>query len=191
MLDHIAYILIAIGGFIFLVSFLGYCGSLQESRVMLTAYGFFLIIIFALQIAGIVLCVAYSHKADHQVRATLRRSLTESYTIKQTRDPVSLIWDLVMSRMECCGVNDYTDFQDARKFQAEVVAEGLGRKIPDSCCANNNNNNTVTDDWTEEFSVSPASISGNNCISLPTTTNSYIYEVKTGLDTICFTKQTF
>ena len=50
MLDHIAYILIAIGGFIFLVSFLGYCGSLQESRVMLTSYGLFLIIIFALQV---------------------------------------------------------------------------------------------------------------------------------------------
>ena len=49
-LDHIAYILIAIGGFIFLVSFLGYCGSLQESRVMLTSYGLFLIIIFALQV---------------------------------------------------------------------------------------------------------------------------------------------
>ena len=50
VLDHTAYILIAIGGFVFIISFLGYCGSLQESRVMLTSYGLFLIIIFALQV---------------------------------------------------------------------------------------------------------------------------------------------
>ena len=50
VLDHTAYILIAIGGFVFIISFLGYCGSLQESRLMLTAYGLFLIIIFALQV---------------------------------------------------------------------------------------------------------------------------------------------
>ena len=50
VLDHTAYILIAIGGFVFIISFLGYCGALQESRLMLTAYGLFLIIIFALQV---------------------------------------------------------------------------------------------------------------------------------------------
>ena len=52
VLDHTAYILIAIGGFVFIISFLGYCGSLQESRLMLTAYGLFLIIIFALQVGS-------------------------------------------------------------------------------------------------------------------------------------------
>ena len=50
VLDHTAYILIAIGGFIFIISFLGYCGSLQESRVLLTSYGLFLIIVFILQV---------------------------------------------------------------------------------------------------------------------------------------------
>ena len=50
MLIHTAYILIAVGSLIFIVSFLGYFGALQENRVMLTAYGLFLIIIFALQV---------------------------------------------------------------------------------------------------------------------------------------------
>ena len=49
-LDHSAYILIAIGAFIFIISFLGYFGSLQENKVLLTAYGLFLLIIFALQV---------------------------------------------------------------------------------------------------------------------------------------------
>ena len=50
VIEQSAYILIAVGAFIFIISFLGYCGSIKESRVLLTAYGIFLIIIFALQV---------------------------------------------------------------------------------------------------------------------------------------------
>ena len=50
VIEQAAYILIALGAFIFIISFLGYCGAIKESRVLLTAYGIFLIIIFALQV---------------------------------------------------------------------------------------------------------------------------------------------
>ena len=72
---------------------------------------------FYLKIAGIVLCVAYREQADQEVRAGLRRSITENYTTRQHRDPVTLSWDLVMASMKCCGVNNYTDFHSATKFQ--------------------------------------------------------------------------
>merc|ERR1712241_78167 len=156
-------ILIAIGGFVFIISFLGYCGSLQESRLMLTAYGLFLIIIFALQIAGIVLCVAYREQADQEVRRTLRRSITESYTSQQYRDPVPLSWDLVMASMQCCGVNNYTDFHSAAKFQAGILQEGLARKIPEACCILQG----------EHALLQPAD---EDCVASPTTTNSYLFK---------------
>lgn len=50
MIDNAAYILIALGAFIFILSFLGYCGSIKESRVLLTAYGIFIIIIFCMEV---------------------------------------------------------------------------------------------------------------------------------------------
>ena len=50
VIDQAGYILIALGAFIFIISFLGYCGAIKESRVLLTAYAIFLIIIFALQV---------------------------------------------------------------------------------------------------------------------------------------------
>jgi len=53
VIEQSAYILIAVGAFIFIISFLGYCGSIKESRVLLTAYGIFLIIIFALQVCPV------------------------------------------------------------------------------------------------------------------------------------------
>ena len=50
LIDNAAYILIALGAFIFILSFLGYCGSIKESRVLLTAYGIFIIIIFCMEV---------------------------------------------------------------------------------------------------------------------------------------------
>ena len=50
VIEQAAYILIALGAFIFIISFLGYCGAIKESRVLLTSYGIFIIIIFALQV---------------------------------------------------------------------------------------------------------------------------------------------
>ena len=117
-----------------------------------------------MQIAGIVLCVAYREQADQQVRRTLRRSITENYTSQQYRDPVTLSWDLVMASMQCCGVNNYTDFHSAGKFQAGILEEGLARKIPDSCCI-------------LEGEMALMKPQDDNCVTLPTTSNSYLYQV--------------
>ena len=56
VIEQAAYILIAIGAFILIISVLGYCGALKESRVLLTAYGIFLIIIFLLQVYCLNIC---------------------------------------------------------------------------------------------------------------------------------------
>ena len=108
--------------------------------------------------------MAYREQADQEVRRTLRRSITESYTSQQYRDPVTLSWDLVMASMKCCGVNNYTDFHSAAKFQAGVLEEGLSRKIPDSCCILQG----------EMALMKPED---DNCVTLPTTSNSYLYQV--------------
>lgn len=36
VIEQVSYVMIAIGGFMFIVSFLGYCGALRESQCMLT-----------------------------------------------------------------------------------------------------------------------------------------------------------
>ena len=54
MIEQAAYILLALGGLIFVISFLGYCGAIKESRVLLTTYGIFLIIIFTLQVFRVI-----------------------------------------------------------------------------------------------------------------------------------------
>ena len=57
VIEQGAYMLIACGAFIFILSFLGYCGAIKESRVLLTAYGLFIIIIVLLQVRIGIGCV--------------------------------------------------------------------------------------------------------------------------------------
>jgi len=133
VLEQAAYLLIAVGSLIFVIAFLGYCGALQESRVLLTAYALFITLMFGLQIAAIVLAILYQGKADEHTRNLLKSSLS-SYTTETPRDAVSVSWDLLMSSQQCCGVNNFTDFRNARKFQEVSRQEGGLRIVPEACC---------------------------------------------------------
>jgi len=133
VLEQAGYLLIAVGSLIFVIAFLGYCGALQESRILLTAYALFITLMFGLQIAAIVLTVLYKGEADEHTRNLLKSSLS-TYTTEAPRDAVSVSWDLLMSSQQCCGVNNYTDFGSARKFQEASRQERIGRIVPESCC---------------------------------------------------------
>jgi len=161
VIEQAAFILIALGSFIFIISFLGYCGSIKESRVLLTAYGIFLIIIFVLQVALIILCTIYKSHADHHSKGFLKSTLNMYYTIGDNKNAVTLSWDMIMAHMSCCGVDGYEDFRTAKLFVQKSSAEGLGRQVPESCC-------TLTGALHHLQPEDPS------CIISPTDANSYI-----------------
>ena len=68
-------------------------------------------------------------QANDQVRFLLKQSFSTSYMGRSSRNSLTLSWDLVMSTMQCCGVNNYTDFRDATQFVSAARMEGLGRKV--------------------------------------------------------------
>ena len=77
----------------------------------------------------IVLMVSYHKQTDEQTRQFLKKSLSTSYTVSSSRNTVTLSWDLVMANMQCCGVNNYTDFREARMFVSSARKEGLRRMV--------------------------------------------------------------
>lgn len=161
VIDQAGYLLIALGAFIFIISFLGYCGSIKESRVLLTAYGIFLLIIFCLQIALIILVTVWKPETDVSPKGFLEHSLTKYYTIGKNKDAVSLSWDMIMATMGCCGVNGAQDFKTSKLFVMAASAEGLDREIPESCCF-------LTGDTALIQPKEPT------CIRTPTQDNSYL-----------------
>jgi tetraspanin-18 len=134
VIEQGAYILIAIGAFIFIISFLGYCGAIKESRVLLTAYGLFLIIIFLLQVAAIILVSVYKSEADNHTKKILKKTLENEYMIKDHKNAVTVAWDLIMSQMKCCGVEGHQDFQDSKSFMKGVTDANSDQKVPEACC---------------------------------------------------------
>jgi len=161
VIEQAAYILIALGASIFILSFLGYCGAIKESRALLTTYGIFLILIFILQVTLILLCTIYKSHADKHSMGFLKSTLTKYYTIGDNKNALSLSWDMVMAHLGCCGVEGYEDFRTAKLFVQRSSAEGLGRQVPESCCV---------------LTGVPAYLQPEDpsCIISPTEDNSYI-----------------
>jgi hypothetical protein len=62
LLEYAAYILIAMGAFVFLVGFLGCCGAIKESKCMLGLYIFFLVLVMAGELAAGIIAIIYKDK---------------------------------------------------------------------------------------------------------------------------------
>lgn len=129
VLEQATYILIAVGAFMFLVSFLGYCGALKESQCMLTLYGILLIAILILEITAGVLAVVYKSTAEQETKNILKTSLEKFYNSTDSQDAVTLAWDTLQINLKCCGVDNYEDYQQNQVWKQQSYV------IPPSCCA--------------------------------------------------------
>lgn len=142
MTTAIAYVLMAVGGSMFILSILGYCGALRESRCLLGFYGVLLVIILILEVTAAGLAFVYKDRAEDEVRNVLRATIKDTYTEEPTKDNApALFLNLLMAKMHCCGVDNYTDFHASATFVA------TGHKVPVYCCVfrDENGNKTLID----------------------------------------------
>ena len=72
-------------------------------------------------------------------------------------------------QFECCGVHSSEDFSQATEFLKYARDEGEGQIIPEACCM-------LADSSTNGELFTPRDV---NCISTPTTSNSYMSRVST------------
>ncbi|CAH1114432.1 unnamed protein product [Psylliodes chrysocephalus] len=151
VIEHLSYILMAIGAIMFIVSFLGYCGAMRESQCMLTTYGLLLLIILILEITAGCLAIIYKGTAETEVKNVLKTSLTKYYSLSENGSAVNLAWDNLQISLKCCGVDDYKDYQENEKW-----ANG-DKAVPDSCCVLDENKKPLV----------------STCSYSPTETNSY------------------
>lgn len=132
VIEQLAYLLIAIGSVMFFLSFLGYCGAIRESRCLLTTYGLFLLVILVAEVTAFGLAAAYKDRARTETKNYLQTTISKYYTsndYNQT-DAVTLMWNFMMTELECCGVDDYRDFELSEKWNATK----RNNVIPEACC---------------------------------------------------------
>ncbi|XP_072391470.1 tetraspanin-9-like [Diabrotica undecimpunctata] len=133
VIEHLSYLLMGIGGIMFIVSFLGYCGAMRESQCMLTTYGLLLLVILILEITAGCLAIIYKGTAETEVKNVLKTSLSKYYSNSENGSAANLAWDGLQMSLKCCGVDDYADYQ-----KNENWAKG-DKVIPESCCVLNEN----------------------------------------------------
>jgi len=134
LITEAAYILIAAGGFIFLLAFFGCCGAWKKNKCLLMVYAVIIGILMLMEIGAVVLAYFFYDEVETIITTGLALALNSTYDSKfvvqagdaSTYDytPGGLISkgiDAIQAEFSCCGVNNYTDYYNDA--------------YPVSCCA--------------------------------------------------------
>jgi len=113
-------LIIVVSSFVLLITFLGCCGALKESRCLLGTYVFCVIVLICCMIGGIALAASGTQLVD--LKTPLKDTMTD-YDMSDPNDPVTQAWDGIQEEYQCCGVDGDQDWLDAIST------------VPNSCCA--------------------------------------------------------
>ncbi|KAJ6615029.1 hypothetical protein lerEdw1_015140, partial [Lerista edwardsae] len=123
---NVGYLLIAIGAVLFFLGFLGCCGAQRESKCLLIMFFSIILIIFIIEVAAAVVALVYTSLAEAILSATVTLSLKNDYA----KNPdITTVWNTTMIELKCCGLMNYTDFNDSYYFNKY-------KAYPPTCCTN-------------------------------------------------------
>ena len=100
--------IIGTGAFIILLSLVGCCGAIKESKCLLITYAVVVILVTLVQSVGIILSAVYQPTLKTHISIALKPTL-QYYGYDQDRT-ITEIWDIKMKNLHCCGVDGYKDF---------------------------------------------------------------------------------
>ncbi|KAF7261173.1 hypothetical protein EG68_01603 [Paragonimus skrjabini miyazakii] len=104
-----ANLLIAVGLFITIMGFLGCCGTIRESQLMLFLFFLFVFFCFSLLMAAGLWAVAWSYKLDDYLYRYLEKQIV-NYREGETQNESTKLMDFVQSKFSCCGVQSAADY---------------------------------------------------------------------------------
>ncbi|NXG53907.1 TSN1 protein, partial [Psilopogon haemacephalus] len=107
---NVGYFLIVIGAILLVIGFLGCYGAQKESKCLLMMFFSVVLIIFIAEVAAAVVALVYTGLAESLLSATLTPVLKEKYGVDET---FTEIWNTTMDKVHCCGLNNYTDFNNS------------------------------------------------------------------------------
>ncbi|KAJ8024195.1 Tetraspanin-11 [Holothuria leucospilota] len=121
----VAGMMVGIGCFAFLVGFCGCWGALRENSCLLYMYFVFLLLIVAGEFVAGVLALVYEDEIEQSMRTGMNETIATTYGYKTAATDAV---DEVQEQFECCGANNYMDYQ----YSAYMIDQGTA--IPASCC---------------------------------------------------------
>uniref|UniRef100_H2XJX9 Tetraspanin n=1 Tax=Ciona intestinalis TaxID=7719 RepID=H2XJX9_CIOIN len=101
------WLLLFVGGLIFLLGVLGCCGALTESKCLLLMFFFVVLGVFVAEITAGIMAFIYYPK----VTAYMDVSLKERYGNMKEHRITTDNWDTLQTVWKCCGINGPEDWQ--------------------------------------------------------------------------------
>ncbi|XP_035743700.1 tetraspanin-1-like isoform X2 [Vespa mandarinia] len=127
-----SYILIIAGALTFIVSFLGYCGAMFESRCLLCVYGVLLLLVLVLESVVVGLAFGLKGDAEKGTQSFLKSTIKYYAASVDQTETVTVAWDGIMTQLHCCGVESYLDFHESTNWTT------TNKVVPESCCIKEN-----------------------------------------------------
>ncbi|CAK6979628.1 tetraspanin-33 [Scomber scombrus] len=126
-----ALLLVIVGSVMFLITFLGCCGSLRNTTCLLRMFLVILVLILLLQIAAGVVGYLFT---DMVMERTERLMMKAIVRYREDQDLENAI-DFIQKKFQCCGVESYKDWSRNVYFECldtNPSLEACG--VPFSCC---------------------------------------------------------
>jgi len=125
-----AYIIIVVAALITIISFFGCFGAIKESKCMLGTYFVLILAMFIVMVVGAVL--GYTGDLENTLRKPLKEAMNKYDDSADKTDEKAFayktIWNNVQAELQCCGVDNVTDWRNGNyNFKGDV-------KQPDGCC---------------------------------------------------------
>jgi CD63 antigen len=123
--------IIIVGSVVFLVSFFGCAGAINNNYCMVVTYGVLLLLLLLAEIAAVIT----GFYMKNQIQQTITDGMTLDIDKYQpnngtTTDITTKWWDETQQNLKCCGSSNYTSW----------LGNGALNKtysVPDSCCQKN------------------------------------------------------
>jgi CD63 antigen len=119
--------LIIIGCVVFVVSFFGCAGSINNNYCMVVTFGVLLLVILLAQIAAVITGFMMKDKLTAHLEEKMADSQT-SYNYERD-NVISKSWNETQEALKCCGTTGYASWNVSSVLNAT-------HSVPDSCCKN-------------------------------------------------------
>ncbi|NXB03758.1 TSN1 protein, partial [Cnemophilus loriae] len=121
---NVSYLLIVIGAILLVIGFLGCYGAQKESKCLLMTFFSVVLIIFIAEVAAAVVALVFTGLAETLLSGLVTPLLKEQYGMNTT---FTEIWNVTMTKVHCCGLNNYTDFNNSYFYEKHS-------SYPMQCC---------------------------------------------------------
>ncbi|XP_071964815.1 tetraspanin-36-like [Antedon mediterranea] len=126
--DHYVWVpgatIITAGVFMFILGIIACCAACRENKCLLACFFVVLLVIVMMELTGAIVAIIYKGEVKDGILTGMHKTFNEYGTDKEVTDSI----DEIQETLECCGVENSTDWADTTWGKKHLL------QVPGSCC---------------------------------------------------------